>query len=163
MPIGPARNAAAAEAAGDWLLFLDADDELLPGYLDHMQAAIDVNPSTLLLFQPAVQWVKRGRPHKPYIIAPKDLRSDNYLVIGTVIHNRLFFAAGGFEDYPHGFEDWSLWAKAWKVGATVVPVPGAVYRAHVDPTSKHKQGWRNRKQQVATHLRVQRELFPETA
>ena len=44
--------------------------------------------------------------------------------------------------------------------ATVVPVPRAIYNAYINPQSKHRQMWRNRREQVATHLRVQAELFP---
>jgi len=34
--VGPARNAGAAAACSDWLLFLDSDDELLPGALERI-------------------------------------------------------------------------------------------------------------------------------
>lgn len=161
--IGPARNAAAQRATGDWLCFLDADDELAPDYIEQMEAAIAVNTNKRVLLQPSVSYVRKGRPAPPLLIPEKDLRSDNYLVVGTVVHRNVFQAAGGFSDYPHGFEDWSLWAKCWKQGARVVPVPQAVYYAHVNPRSKHRLMWRDRKLQVETHLRVQAELFPELA
>ena len=163
LEIGPARNRAAELASGEWLLFLDADDELEPGYLDAMTNAICLQgrPEPCLL-QPAVRYVRKGsRSMTPVIFPEKDLRGDNYLIIGTVVRRKLFQQVKGFNDYPHGFEDWSLWAKCWKAGATVVPVPEAVYNAHINPQSIHRQMWRDRKTQVATHLRVQAELFPE--
>ena len=43
-------------------------------------------------------------------------------------------------------------------GAEIVKVPEAVYLAHVNPQSKHKRGWRDRKWQVETHQRVVKEL-----
>jgi glycosyltransferase involved in cell wall biosynthesis len=162
LSIGPARNKAAAKAEKNWLLFLDADDELAPGYLQAMREATFLASGTNL-YQPAVQWVRRGVRRKPYLIAPKDLREDNYLVIGTLVSRSLFKHAGGFSDYPHGFEDWSLWAKCWRAGAQVIPVPTAIYIAHVNPNSAHKTRWRDRREQVATHLRVRAELFPEHA
>lgn len=161
--IGPARNSAAQFATGEWLIFLDADDELEAGYVEAMTNAIceQGRPEPALL-QPAVRYMRKGGPMaNPILIPTKDLRTDNYLVIGTALRRALFFQVGGFGDYSHGFEDWSLWAKCWKAGAKVIPVPHACYRAHINPKSQHRQMWRNRKLQVETHLRVQAELFPE--
>lgn len=164
LPIGPARNEAASQVpSDDWLCFLDADDELEPGYLVAMRQELEGmwRNDRMRLLQPSVRYVRKGRVPAPTLLPPKDLSSDNYLVIGTVIHKSVFDRVGGFSDYGHGFEDWSLWAKAWKAGARVVPVPDAVYRAHINPHSAHRSLWRDRRAQVAMHLRVQRELFPE--
>ena len=126
-----------------------------------MDRAINRNPDPLLLFQPSVCYVKRGKRAPPNLIGPRDLREDNYLVVGTVVSRELFFRVGGFNDYPHGFEDWSLWAKCSKAGASVVPVRGAVYIAYINPTSKHRLLWRDRRKQVAAHEQIQKELFGE--
>lgn len=164
LSIGPARNQAAKGATGEWLCFLDADDELEHGYIEAMTNAIcDQRRPEPALLQPAVRYLRKGRMADPILIPFKDLRTDNYLVIGTVLRRKLFEAAGGFNDYPHGFEDWSLWAKCWKLGAQVYPVPMAIYNAHVNPRSQHRMMWRDRKTQVETHLRIQAELFPELA
>ena len=163
LQIGPARNRAAAKAKGEWLCFLDADDELDAVYIREMTNAIcsTERPEPALL-QPAVRYLRKGRRPDPILIPAKDLSTDNYLVIGTVLRRKLFQDVGGFNDYPHGFEDWSLWAKCWKAGAKVFPVPSANYNAHINPKSKHRTMWRDRQTQVETHLRVQAELFPET-
>ena len=60
-------------------------------------------------------------------------------MVGTLVSRDLFLEVGGFEDYPHGFEDWSLWAKCWKAGAKIIQVRRAVYIAHVDPTFQAPQ------------------------
>jgi glycosyltransferase involved in cell wall biosynthesis len=162
LQIGPARNEAARQTSGEWLLFLDADDELQPGYVQAMIGAICLpeRPEPALL-QPAVSYVRKGRAAPPLLMPARDLRQDNYLVIGTVLRRKLFFDVGGFNDYVHGFEDWSLWAKCWQAGAQVFPVPQAVYLAHFNPQSKHRQLWRNRQLQAEAHYRIQAELFPE--
>jgi glycosyltransferase involved in cell wall biosynthesis len=41
---GAARNVGLAHAQGDWIVFLDSDDELVPGALDKLSAFIDENP-----------------------------------------------------------------------------------------------------------------------
>jgi glycosyltransferase involved in cell wall biosynthesis len=44
------RNRAAELAAGEWLLFLDADDRLLPDALPHFRAAISACPDARMVF-----------------------------------------------------------------------------------------------------------------
>lgn len=152
--IASVRNELAATAKGDWLCFLDADDELAPGYLNAMAQVGGEN----VLLTPAVQQIRNGRPRKPDFYPEVPLERANWLVVGTLLRRSLFERVGGFEDLPHGFEDWSLWYKCNRLGARVVRVPKAVYIQHVNPQSKHRKGWRDRAWQVATHQRVEREL-----
>lgn len=163
--IAQVRNKAAESATGDWLCFLDADDELGPGYLEAMRRALEQGRGAYgevpLLLTPAVSYVHKGRPRPPMFHPEGDFRNDNFIVVGTLVQRELFLQVGGFGDYPHGFEDWSLWAKCWKAGAKVVRVRKAIYRAHVNPKSKHRQGWRDRKWQVEMHNKIRAELFPE--
>lgn len=158
--IGPARNEAAAKAEGKWLIFLDADDELEPRYVHEMSIAA-AKTSGDVLMQPAVRYLRKGGRSgtRPVIIPDRNLRHDNYLVIGTMLRRELFQRVEGFNDYHHGFEDWSLWAKCWKLGAQVVPVPRAIYCAHYNPQSKHRLLWRDRREQVKLHERIEKELF----
>jgi glycosyltransferase involved in cell wall biosynthesis len=162
LPIGPARNAAGLLASGEYLCHLDADDELAPGYISAMEAAIrQADDPAMTLFYPTVRYVRKNRAQADLLRPVGDLRHDNFMVIGTVVARELFQSVGGFSNYDHGFEDWSAWAKCFKVGAKIVPVPQAVYVAHVNPQSSHRVRWRNRREQVAEHLRIQAELFPE--
>jgi len=162
LAIGPARNATALFATSDFLIHLDADDELAPGYLAAMErAAKTVDDPSRSLFFPSVRYMRKNRAQPDLLRPIGDLRHDNFMVIGTMIHTQLFMSVGGFSNYDHGYEDWSLWAKAWKKGARPVPVADAVYIAHINPQSAHRVRWRNRKEQVAGHMRVQAELFPE--
>jgi glycosyltransferase involved in cell wall biosynthesis len=160
--IASVRNELANQAKGGWLLFLDADDELAPGYLSAMATAYAREReyrNAHFLLTPAVQYVRKGRPRPPtFLDRGIPLTDDNWLVVGTLIQRELFLEVGGFGDYPHGFEDFSLWSKAWRIGAQVVKVPKAVYICHVNLQSKHKIGWRDKKWQVATHHRVIAEL-----
>ncbi len=160
LAIGPARNKAAERATGEYFIFLDADDELEPGYVAAMrEAAMDRAQPTL--YQPAVRYIRKGGAMaNPILVPTKDLRTDNYLVIGTMCPADVFMAVGGFSDYPHGFEDWSCWAKCWKAGCEIVSVSHATYRAYINPQSEHRKMWRDRNYQVQTHMRVQAELFP---
>ena len=163
--IAGTRNALALQAHGDWLCFLDADDELGANYLGAMRRAWERaggEDGTPRLLTPAVVQIINGRKRGPHFFdRGKPLSDDNWLVVGTLVERKLFFEVDGFSDYPHGFEDWSLWAKCWRAGAEIVKVEDAIYYAHWNRNSKHHQAWRNRREQVEMHQRIRRELFPE--
>lgn len=164
--IAEVRNELGEEASGEWLCFLDADDELSPGFLQKMEVAwVRISGHNKIkhpLLTPQVSYVQEnGRRHAPKHHRRGNLQNDNYLVVGTLVQRDLFLQVGGFEDYPHGFEDWSLWAKCEKAGAQVVQVMGAIYIAYLNPDSKHRIAWADRKMQMEMHHRIRRELFPE--
>lgn len=152
--IASVRNELARKAEGEWLCFLDADDELSPGYI----AAMERSERPNCLLTPIVQQMLRGRRRRPSFYSEVDIRRGNWLVVGTLVERSLFERVGGFGEYPHGFEDWSLWFKCVTLGAEIVRVPRAVYKQYVNPQSKHRVGWRDRSWQVRTHNQVQREL-----
>jgi glycosyltransferase involved in cell wall biosynthesis len=162
--IASVRNSLAEKTTGDWLCFLDADDELGPGYLLAVARVFERarEPGPFLL-TPAVSYWHPGRrrANPPRFLPAVDLRYGNYLVLGTVLSRELFFQVGGFSDYPHGFEDWSLWAKSVKAGAEVRQVKRAVYIAYVNPSSKCRLSWRDKEWQVRMHEQVRRDLFSE--
>lgn len=159
--ISEVRNALAEEATSDWLCFLDADDQLGRGYLSYMRRALERRhgaDGTPPLLTPAVSYVRKGRPQAPRFHPGNDLSQNNYLVVGTLVHRDLFREVGGFNDLPHGFEDFALWSKCWRIGAQVVQVRRAVYIAHWNENSIHRTNWKDRRWQVEMHERVVREL-----
>ena len=126
-----ARNEAAAQATTEWLCFLDADDELAPGYFDAMSTG------TADLRGPAVRYIVNGNPRALKIWPKKDLKTGNHLVIGTLVRKELFDRVGGFKDYPL-YEDWDLWLRCDLAGATNEVIPEAIYIAHVRTDSRNR-------------------------
>lgn len=149
LTVAEARNRAAAQhgTTHDWLCFLDADDELEPGYLDAMNRANDgfVYPPVTAQFTTSappllVPKVRRipagflaGPPESPRFPAgiPNQGRwpRTNECVIGTLVHRDLFERVGGFREWPL-YEDWDLWLRCHDAGAQLV-YTDAVYREHV--------------------------------
>lgn len=135
-----ARNNAAETATGDYLVTLDADDQLAPGYVEAiLKGSADLR-------SPAIQYVYPDREEPPKLLAPKNLRRGNYLPIGTAIRRALFMEAGGFKDYP-AYEDWDLWVRCFLRGASIEQIPEAVYRAWWSPNGRN-----NLTQQQAINL-----------
>lgn len=164
--LAQARNRGAEQAKGQWLLFLDADDELAPDYCSHMVRAIRETPEVSrvpMLFAPSVQYVTGRRRQKPKMWPEKPLSDNNWLVIGTLIRRDLFWEIGGFDEQdPHGLEDWALFSRADAAGARVVKVPDAVYIAHTRRKSSHAEYFRkNRAEYMRQYHRIRRSIHPE--
>lgn len=136
-----ARNRGAEKATGEWLVMLDADDELAPGYVDAILAASGD------LRAPAVSWVTDHSATAPRTLADRNIETMNPCVIGTAIRRELFLDLGGFRDWP-AYEDWCLYLRATRSGAVIEHVADAVYRAWVTPHSRN-QSVKNPRQLMA--------------
>jgi len=153
-----ARNCAASSARASHLIFLDADDELDPGYVDAMRTALamlaaapmpgspgqlDLHPT---LFVPRVQRVwpdgREDAPRFPNRQLPMDRL--NHCVIGTAVPRLLFLSLGGFRADLPIYEDWALFLACLRAGAVMADVAAAVYRAH-----ERDGGGRNANRRVA--------------
>ena len=138
--LSEARNAALAEAQTEWVVFLDADDELEPGYFDAMfSGTADVRG-------PIARYMVEGRERniwQPRVWGHKhDCTADclpdgNWLLVGAMVRTEIARAAGGWHEYPV-YEDWDFWLRCWKAGATLELIPAAIYRAHVRNDSRNR-------------------------
>lgn len=134
--VARARNEASSRVQTEWLCFLDADDQLEPGYFDAM-SAVDRPGRTLRA--PAVRFVPAGAPLDECpaaTLADRDIARLNPCVIGTVVRTAEFREVGGFWEWP-AWEDWCLFRRLWYAGAAVVHVPDAVYRVNVNPLGRN--------------------------
>lgn len=136
-----ARNEGAEIVSGDWLLFLDADDELDAEYIEAMTSAIwrvmARSDARDFLLQPATLGIVGDRVDpEPVVIPQCRLAEGNYMVIGTLVARDQFLRVGGFRELPVA-EDWDLWCRCRIDGAVTVPVPAAIYRVHVNEQSRN--------------------------
>lgn len=131
------RNGLAERATQPWLLFLDADDELFPDFIERMEFKIAaLGGASRSLLTPAVSYL--GAPdhtHHPRLLPTIDIDKGNCLILGTLIERSLFFEVGGFHDWNardgNEYDDWDLWIRCLAAGAKIVRVPKAVYVAHL--------------------------------
>lgn len=137
------RNSLAAEATGDYLCFLDGDDELAPGYVQAMQQTHKKEyKGEPLLLTPKVAYVVKGRMRPAKFWPETAPWSGNWMVLGTLVPKDLFQEVGGWREWDRNdwneWDDWELWIRCQKAGARPVKVPRAVYIAHQEKTSRHR-------------------------
>ncbi len=135
-----ARNDALALAGTALVVFLDADDELAPGYIEALAGgSADLRAPSISYLRPHL----RRRPHVPKVAGHRHecsagcLAEGNFLVIGTAVLTELAREVGGFKEWPV-FEDWCFFQRCWLAGGTVEVIPEAVYLAHVRPDSRNR-------------------------
>ena len=127
-----ARNEGVKAAAGDKLLFLDADDEIEPDYVRTMAVALDADDyvtsrvDSVTLNAP---WVReaQGAPWDGRLIVFFGFMPATGINIG--IRRRLFEASGGFpEEFPASQDIAFSWRAQLNTGVTIRFVPEAVYK-----------------------------------
>jgi Glycosyl transferase family group 2 len=149
-----ARNLALSKVETEWVIHLDADDELEPGYIDAMAAG------TADVRAPSVRYVQRNYAQPPAMpnvaghshqCVADCLTQGNWLVVGAMVRADLVRQVGGWRDFSWS-EDWDVWLRCHLAGATFEPIPQAIYRAHVRRNS------RNRGQRHAARLAAHRAI-----
>lgn len=158
-----ARNLALACASTEWVVHLDADDELEPGYIDALLAgSADIRV-------PSVRYVRPDREHAPRVprvfghrhdCRPACLPDGNYIVVGALARADLLRRVGGWRDFAWS-EDWDLWLRCHLAGASFETIPDAVYRAHVRDDSRNRAP--DQAFKLAVHEQIYRANFPEAA
>ncbi len=139
------RNTLANRAETDYLIFLDADDELEPGYVEGFERILKMSMRSPWgpLLVPAVSYVELSEKKEPMFWPVPDLDGGNWIVVGAGVERDLFQLVGGWRTLTgtgvlNEYDDWDLWIRCQRAGARPVPVADSVYVAHVARTSPHR-------------------------
>jgi GT2 family glycosyltransferase len=129
--LAEARNLAVDVADSEWVIHLDADDSLAPGYIDAMSHA------TGDLRAPRLRFVhESGRVNEPFDLTRRDIRRTNPCAIGTAVRRADILTVGGWRDWP-AFEDFDLFRRLWLAGGRIEHVSAAIYLARRRPGSRN--------------------------
>ena len=151
-----ARNNGIREAAGTYLLTLDADDRIGPAYMEKAVAVLDREPATGIVYCQAETF---GAVNGPWFAAPYTLRR---MLMGNLIFCAAFFrksaweAVGGYDRaMVAGYEDWNFWLSLIEQGAQVHRIPEVLFSYRVKEVSMAtSMDWR--KKTDMHHLIMQR-------
>jgi glycosyltransferase involved in cell wall biosynthesis len=133
--LSEARNTGADVLGTEWVCFLDADDRLDPSFCERLEGDWEgydiVQPSTRGVYED-------GEKDETAVLIPaRDLRTSNYLIVGSPCRLSKFHEAGGFDPALPVLEDWDLWRRMWAKGAVIGCCPDAVYEVTVRPGSRN--------------------------
>ncbi len=147
--VSSARNQGIHKASGDWLAFLDSDDEWLPEKIEQQFLALNENPGHQVIHSDEI-WIRQGvrvnpmKKHKKYggdifkyclplcCISPSSV----------MIHKSIFGEVGMFDEDLPACEDYDLWLRiCCRYPVLFIEQPLIIkYGGHVDQLSKQYWG-----------------------
>jgi GT2 family glycosyltransferase len=128
--IAGASNAALGLATGDFVAFLDHDDELAPWALYEVARALNAEPDLDVIYSDEDKLDEQGRRTEPFFkpeFSPETLLSMNYIGHLLVIRRRLVEAVGGFRVGFDGSQDHDLVLRVTERTSRVRRIPKVLY------------------------------------
>ena len=147
--VSSARNIGIENAYGDWVAFLDSDDEWLPNKLYKQVKAIDSNPE-VKFFHTNEIWIRNGvrvnqmKKHKKYggYIFEKCLDICRISPSSVLIKKEVLDNIGVFDESLRVCEDYDLWLRITSKYPVVFLDEPLIYKygGHADQLSKVNDG-----------------------
>jgi len=132
--VSRARNRGSAEAAGAFIVFLDADDVLERDYVARCHEALSAEgPRVAYAYTQMRYFGEQNGIHRSGPFSPQRLLAGNLVNASALIRRPAFEEIGGFNAaWTLAHEDWELWVRLLSRGWTgvFVPEPLLRYRRH---------------------------------
>ncbi len=146
--VSAARNTGIDQARYEWLLFLDADDWLLPRHLEHLTGKLVTNSQ----LDGAYCWYCRVAADGTFVeedqyrqegdLFPIFARRCIFAIHTCVIRRALVMEVGGFDLSLDQCEDWDLWQRIARTGAQFGVVCEVLAHYRMRPKSLSVDGFR---------------------
>lgn len=122
--LSAARNNGIREASGEYILPLDADDKIGPGYLREAVRILDAYPDIGIVYcEAAFFGVRSDHWHLPEF-SSDHLLFQNIIFCSAFFRKRDWEKVGGYNvNMIYGWEDWDFWLSLVHLGAKVYRIP----------------------------------------
>jgi len=165
--LGPsrARNRGIAEAKGELILTLDADDQISFDYLEKTVAEFQRDPSAAVVFTEAVFYGHKNKIWALKDVSVPDLFMRNQVNVTALFKKKCWEDVSGYDENLPGYEDWDLWIRfalnEYKFSR--IPEPLFLYR-HVVNSRAYKSNKKDLEKKLAImrkHTNIYRAPTPE--
>ena len=114
--LAASRNFGIEHSKGDWLCFLDDDDQWLPDKIKRQEEALQRAPDATFVYTSLQMLWPDGRLEDSIALSPERLwpalRIKNSIPPSAVmVEKAALLAAGGFNENLRNCEDWDLWVR----------------------------------------------------
>jgi len=134
--VGNARNSGIQKAKGEYILPLDADDRILPEYLEKACAALEKNSNADVVYCN----VKRFGDKDTTRIAPDfsfpALLAGNYIASCSLFRKSSWETCGGFDTAMPNYEDWEFWISIAENGKQMIHLDEVLFEYRARAGSK---------------------------
>lgn len=136
--LSAARNTGLRHASGDFVSFLDSDDQFLPHKLELLLAELERYPEAGLAAGQAIPVDPDGQPIGQVFAKGLPAEAAHWLLgnplhVGSVLLRRAWQTrVGYFDESLRSYEDWDLWLRLARAGCPMrwVAQPVSLYRFH---------------------------------
>jgi glycosyltransferase involved in cell wall biosynthesis len=151
--LSAARNLAIRHSRAKYLLPLDADNRLLPGFLQKAVEILDTRPDVGVVHGDWIEFGGRNERRPTHDAVLSQLLLGNYIDACAVIRREAIDRVGGYCEEVSAWEDWDLWLSLCEHGIPFVRLlPGtleATFEYRVRPNSMLAEA---QKEETLIHL-----------
>jgi glycogen synthase len=140
--LGAARNFGISQASGRYVMPIDADDRLAPGFVERCVTVLEEDPDAAYATTWSAYIKPGGEPYgagigwAPYGNWSSLVRRNNVAGTCTAVIRRRFFDQGfGYSDELTSYEDWFLYRELHEAGHYGIVMPDRLFEYRVRPES----------------------------
>jgi cellulose synthase/poly-beta-1,6-N-acetylglucosamine synthase-like glycosyltransferase len=139
--VAAARNHGFAAARAPFVIPLDSDNQLLPGFVEKALATLREDPRLAAVYGDRLEFGLRTGRVEVGEFDPDLLIAGNYVDACAVIRRQAWENCGGYDEGmpAQGLEDWELWVAVIGRGWTLRWLPLAAFAYRVRPDSMLRQ------------------------